>query len=120
MSFVDSLLKTSRNAKELITHARESEVAAISDTMPAVLEGMDPQFRNILTNVSANRFSKPIRMENGILIICVMGRQVSSLPDPSRGDVKIQKMNEKLTVLAEAEMQSLKKKSVIRINKKYQ
>jgi peptidyl-prolyl cis-trans isomerase SurA len=120
MGFVDGLLKTSRNAKELIARAKESEVAAISDPMAAVLEGMEPKFRNILSHVPANGFSRPIRTENGILIICIMDKQVSSLHEPSRSDIKSQKMNEKLTVLAEAEMQNLKKKAVIRISKKYQ
>ncbi|MDR3151746.1 MAG: peptidylprolyl isomerase [Holosporaceae bacterium] len=120
MNFVDGLLKTSRNANELIAHAKESEVAAVSDQMSTVLEGMDPRFRNVLSNVPANGFSRPIRTENGILIICVMDKQVSSLHEPSRSDIKIQKMNEKLAVLAEAEIQGLKKKAVIRIKKKYQ
>jgi peptidyl-prolyl cis-trans isomerase SurA len=117
--FANGLLKSSRNAKELIARAKESGVVAISEPSAVALESMNPKFRSVLASVSSNGFTKPIRMENGIFIICVLDRQTNSVPEPSRNDIKAHKINERLSVLADAEMQSLRKKAVVTMHQKH-
>lgn len=119
LDFINDLRKNSSNAGTLIAKAKESGILIVSDTMPAILESMQPKFRNLVANVPVNGFSSPIVIEGGILVMCITDKKVTALKEPSREDIKIQKTNEKLSLFAERELQDLRKKSVIVIDKKY-
>jgi peptidyl-prolyl cis-trans isomerase SurA len=119
LDYINDLRKNSSNARTFIAKAKEASILIVSDQMPAVLESMQPQFRNAIANVSVNGFSNPIMIEGGILVLCVLDKKTTTLKEPSREDVKCQKTNEKLSLFAERELQDLRKKAVIVIDKKY-
>jgi peptidyl-prolyl cis-trans isomerase SurA len=119
LDFINDLRKNSSNAETFIAKAKESGILIVSDPMLAVLESMQPQFRNTVANVSVNGFSKPIIIEGGILVLCVLDKKATALKEPSREDIKCQKTNEKLSLFAERELQDLRKKAVIVVDKKF-
>ncbi|GHT93412.1 chaperone SurA [Alphaproteobacteria bacterium] len=119
MDYVNDLMKKSNGAKDLVAKAKESGMMMISDVTHCTLESMQPQFRNMLSDVQQDCFSKPMLVDGGIVVVCVMDRKVTTLKEPSRDEIKYQKTSERLTVFAERELQDLKKKAVINIDAKY-
>ncbi|GHU11819.1 chaperone SurA [Alphaproteobacteria bacterium] len=120
MSYINDLTRTSRNARAFIAKAKESGIMGVSDESHSTLEAMQPQFKSLLSSIPQNGFSKPILVDAGILVVCVMNKKVTTLKEPSRDEIKRQKINEKLTIFSERELQDLRKKAVIRTDAKYQ
>jgi peptidyl-prolyl cis-trans isomerase SurA len=119
MYYVQDMKKNSTSAHAMIQSAKDSGFCEISEPVTVALEGMQPQFRAMVAEIPSGGIGNPIPTPQGIITICMLDRQTRQIKDPSLDDLKIQKMGERLSVFAERELQYLKKKSYMKINKKY-
>ncbi|MDR3186911.1 MAG: peptidylprolyl isomerase [Holosporaceae bacterium] len=119
MDYAQDMKKNSPNAHAMIKSAKDSGFCEVSEPIAITLEGMQPQFRAMVSEVPAGGVGNPVPTPQGIITICMLDRRTQQIKDPSPDDMKIQKIGERLSVFAERELQYLRKKSYIKINEKY-
>jgi peptidyl-prolyl cis-trans isomerase SurA len=117
--YLNDMKKNSRNCHEFIKNAKDSGLCGISDPVILTLEEMQPQFRSMLSSLQTGDIGSPITTPNGIIVVCLLDRKTQKIPEPTANDVKLQKINERLSIFADREIQDLKKKSEIQVNEKY-
>ena len=94
---------------------KESGFCGVSDKINLVLEDIQPNLRSALINVGKGQISTPIHTREGLIVVCVLDRNVQSIKEPTSDDIKSQKSNEKLNMFSEQELSNLRKKADIKI-----
>jgi peptidyl-prolyl cis-trans isomerase SurA len=115
-NFLIDMKKSSSGCQDFIKKARESGICAITDPIEIVLEETQPQFRSMLATLPAGSVGNPIETPNGVVVICMLNRKTQEIPEPTREDIRAEKINERLSVFADREVQDLRKKADIKMN----
>jgi peptidyl-prolyl cis-trans isomerase SurA len=118
-NYINDMKKTSHNCREIIKIAKESGFCGVSNAVTTTLDSMAQDFRKVISKISTDMTSEPIITPVGIAVVCLLDKQIHQVKEPSRDDLKIQKMNERLSVFADRESQDFKKKAYIKIDEKY-
>lgn len=119
MSYLSEMKKTSKNCHEFMQKAKESGFIGVSDVTSGIIENMHPKFRAMLAKVPAGSTSDPIVTDSGVAMFCILDKKVHTIKEPTREEIKMQKTNERLSLLASREMQELTRKSYIKVDEKY-
>jgi peptidyl-prolyl cis-trans isomerase SurA len=114
--FLIDMKKSSNGCQDFIKRARESGICAVTDPVEMVLEETQPQHRSMLAMLSAGSIGNPMAMPNGVIAICMLDRKTQKIPEPTREDIRAEKINERLSVFADREVQDLRKKADIKVN----
>ena len=117
--FAMDMKKESASCSEFIKKAQESGFMAVSDSNEAILESIEPSYRDILIGIPAGGISNPIRTENGLIFFCVLNRQSEKIKAPTEDDIRTQKINERFEVFSERELRELKQSGDITLYGKY-
>jgi peptidyl-prolyl cis-trans isomerase SurA len=115
-NFLIDMKKSSSGCHDFIKRARESGICAVTDPLEMVLEETQPQFRSMLATLPAGSVGNPMVMPNGVIAICMLDRKTQKIPEPTREDIRAEKINERLSVFADRELQDLRKKADIKMN----
>jgi peptidyl-prolyl cis-trans isomerase SurA len=115
-NFLIDMKKNSRDCQDFIKKARKSGICAITDPIEIALEETQPQFRSMLATLPAGNVGNPIEMPNGVVAVCMLDRKTQKIPEPTREDIRAEKINERLSVFADREVQDLRKKADIKMN----
>ena len=107
------------NCYTFLKLAKESDFMGISDTTQAVLESINPAFRKIIGNTPAGGISAPIKTDEGLIFFCVLNKRSEQIKEPTKDDIKNQKIAERLETFSERELQNLKKAGEIELSEKY-
>jgi peptidyl-prolyl cis-trans isomerase SurA len=115
-NFLIDMRRNSSGCQDFIKRARESEICAITDPVEIVLEEAQPQFRPMLAALPARSVGNPMAMPNGVVAICMLDRKTQKIPEPTREEIRAEKVNERLSVFADREVQDLRKKADIKMS----
>jgi peptidyl-prolyl cis-trans isomerase SurA len=118
-SYIENLRRNSSGCRDFIKSAGDSGICAISEPTTMALEGMQPQFRSLISTLQAGQTSEPIAAPGAVVVFCLLDRKTREIPEPSAGDIRVQKMNERLAVFSDRELRDLRKKADIKTDEKY-
>lgn len=106
-------------AKAFIDSAKSDKKWQVSNEIVAPLLALHKEFARLLEQIKNGTASEPIATPNGILIICLLDLSEKEIKDPTLREIKEQKMSEKFSLISGRDINDLKKKAQIEINKKY-
>lgn len=118
-SYILDMKKSSKNCNEFMQKAKESGFIGVSETTSGTLENMHPQFRKILSKVPSGGMSVPIITDTCLTVVCILDKKIHTIKEPTREEIKMQKINERLSLLASREIQELIRKACIKVDEKY-
>jgi peptidyl-prolyl cis-trans isomerase SurA len=119
LGYINDMRNTSKDCVQFIEKAKATGFMSVSDESFTVLESMQPMFRSILDKTNAGKTSDPVVVDGGVVVFCLLGKKVNTMKLPTRNEIKMHKISERLEILSTRELQDLTRKSYIRVNPKY-
>lgn len=119
LAYINVMKKTSKNCTEFIKKVKETGFIGVSDPTSGVLETMQPKFKQAIAKVPIGGISEAVVFDAGILVICLLDKKNNTVKEPTEDDIKSQKIDDRMNSAARNELNYLKRKSYISLNKKY-
>ena len=120
LSYLRDMKAKSKDYKEFMREAKKTGFIGVADDISSsVLEALQQPFRNIMEKLPVGGISDPIVMDGGVIVFCVADKKVNTMKTFTEDDIRMQKTEEQLGAAARNELDSLKRKAYISVNKKY-
>lgn len=112
--YLEYLRSNYKKINDLIAQAK-SVGCYVSPAIDAVAESMDPKIGGIVAGLPNGGISAIQKDDRAVFLLCVLSKSVSKIPEPTDDEIKEHQISEKLSVLADREMQDLRKRADITV-----
>jgi peptidyl-prolyl cis-trans isomerase SurA len=119
LKYIRDLRKESVNCHQFMKKARESGLMVVSDPVGGIVESMRSDVRKTVEKIAVGGISDPLVTQDGIITICLLRKKTNTVKEPTAEELKMQKINERLSFIAARELLDLRKKADLNINEKY-